>query len=183
MLDELVGYMDNLMAGVAGDLPRFNSDYVASNQLRVDWTSWRGQYTLMKLQSGAAASELRKWRYNVVTNYSFSHGLLKGTGVGASYRWQDKVVIGYPVVPGANGLASFDLTQPYYGPAEKAIDLWASYEHKITKRINWKIQLNIRNAFAKDGLIPISVQPDGHTWATVRVKPVQEWSLNNTFSF
>lgn len=183
VLDELVGYMDTLMAGVAGDLPRFNSDYVASNQLRVDWTSWRGQYTLMKLQAGAAAAELRKWRYNVVTNYSFSHGLLKGTGVGASYRWQDKVVIGYPVIPGANGLASFDLTQPFYGPEEKAIDLWASYEHKITKRINWKIQLNIRNAFAKDGLIPISVQPDGHTWATVRVKPVQEWSLNNTFSF
>jgi hypothetical protein len=41
----------------------------------------------------------------------------------------------------------------------------------------------VKNAFAKDGLIPISVQPDGKTWASVRVKPVQEWYVTNTFSF
>ena len=40
-----------------------------------------------------------------------------------------------------------------------------------------------KSAFAKDGLIPITVQPDGKTWAPVRVKPNQEWFLTNTFSF
>ncbi len=183
VLDELVGYMDTLMAGPAGDLVRFNSDYSAGNELRQDWVGWRGQYTLLKLNEGAAAPELRKWRYNVVTNYSFNHSLLKGVGVGAAYRWQDKVVIGYPVVPGAGGLASFDLTQPYYGPSEDALDLWVSYQRKLTNRINWSIQLNVYNVGKKDGLIPISVQPDGHTWASVRIAPVQEWALTNTFSF
>jgi hypothetical protein len=43
--------------------------------------------------------------------------------------------------------------------------------------------LNVRNAFAKHGLIPISIEPDGQTWASVRVKPIQEWSVTNTFSF
>jgi outer membrane receptor protein involved in Fe transport len=183
VLDELVTYMDNLMGGPAGDLVRFNSDYSAGNELRQDWLGWRGKYTLLKLQEGSAASELRKWRYNVVTNYSFSHGSLKGVGVGAAYRWQDKVVIGYPVIPGAGGLASFDLTKPYYGPSEDALDLWVSYERKITSKVNWKIQLNVRNLGKKDGLIPISVQPDGHTWAAVRVQPVQEWFVTNTLSF
>jgi len=183
VLDDLVAYFDTLMAGPAGDLVRFNSDYSAANQLRIVWNSWRGQYTLMKLQSGAAASELRKWRYNVVSNYSFTHGMLKGAGVGASYRWQDKVVIGYPVIPGTNGQASFDLTKPYFGPSEDALDLWVSYQRKITKKIDWKIQLNVQNALQNNGLIPISVQPDGKTWASVRVKPIQEWFVTNTFTF
>ncbi len=182
-LEELVGYMDTLMAGPSGDLVRFNSDYSAGNELRFVWNSWRGQYTLMKLQEGAAASELRKWRYNVVTNYSFREGTLKGFGVGGSYRWQDKVVIGYPVVAGTGGQASFDLTKPYYGPSEDAFDAWINYERKLTKKINWKIQLNGRNLFGKEELIPISVQPDGQTWASARIAPNREWYVTNTFSF
>jgi hypothetical protein len=139
----------------------------------------------LKLQENTAAPELREWRYNVITNYTFDHSFLKGVGVGASYRWQDKVVIGYPVIPDpANpSLANFDLTKPYYGPSEDALDLWLSYERKLTKRINWRIQLNVYNVGKNDGLIPISVQPDGHTWAAVRIAPVQEWMLTNTFSF
>jgi outer membrane receptor protein involved in Fe transport len=184
-LDALVSYMDTMFAGPAGDLVRFNSDWSASNELRTDWSGWRGQYTLLKLQQGSAAPEIRKWRYNLVTNYSFSHGMLKGFGVGAGYRWQDKVIIGYPVIPDATNptLASFDLSKPYYGPSEDAADLWLSYERKLTSRINWRIQLNVYNVGKSDKLIPISVEPDGHTWASARVSPVQEWQLTNTFSF
>jgi hypothetical protein len=185
VLDSLVSYMDTLMSGPAGDLVRFNSDYSAGNELRQDWIGWRGQYTLLKLQQNAAASELRKWRYNVITNYTFRSGFLRDVGVGASYRWQDKVVIGYPVIPDPVNpiLASFDLNKPYYGPSEDALDLWASYEHKLTSKINWKIQLNVYNVGKHNGLIPISVQPDGQTWAAVRTTPVQEWALTNTLTF
>ena len=184
-LDGLVSYMDTLMAGPAGDLIRFNSDYSAANELRADWSAWRGQYTLLKLEEGTDAPELRQWRYNLITNYSFDKAFLKGVGVGAGYRWQDKVVIGYPVVPNATNpaLASFDLTKPYYGPAEAAVDLWVSYERKLTKKIDWKIQLNVYNVGKKDGLIPISVEPDGHTWAAARIAPVQEWQLTSSFMF
>lgn len=182
-LAALVAYMDTQMAGVAGDMRQFNGNYVAGNEVRQNYANWRSQYTLLKLQEGSAASELRKWRFNLVTNYSFSHGYLKGVGVGGGYRWQDKVVIGYPVVPGANGQASFDLSKPYYGPAESAVDLWLGYERKLTEKISWRIQLNVYNVGKKNGLIPISVEPDGHTWAAARISPVQEWMLSNTFSF
>ena len=181
-LETLVKYLDVQMTGVAGDMRQFNGNFVSGNEVRQNWANWRGQYTLLKLQEGSSASELRKWRYNVVSNYSFSKGFLKGFGVGASYRWQDKVVIGYPVV-GSGNAASFDLSKPYYGPSEDAIDCWLSYERKVSEKVTWKIQLNVRNAFAQDGKIPISVEPDGTTWAGVRVKPVQEWFLTNTFSF
>jgi outer membrane receptor protein involved in Fe transport len=183
VLDELVGYLDKMLAGPAGDLVRFNSDYSASNELRQAWLPWRGQYTLLKLQEKTAASELRKWRYNFVSNYSFNQGLLKGAGIGGSYRWQDKVVIGYPVIPGTGGLASFDLSKPYYGPTESSFDAWVSYEHRLTKKINWKVQLNGRNLFGKNDIIPISVEPDGKTWASVRIAPNREWFVTNTFTF
>jgi len=184
-LTELVSYMVDKINGPAGDMRMFNARFDDPANViwnNGSWTGFVGQYTLFKLQEGAAASELRKWRYNIVTNYSFREGRLKGVGVGGSYRWQDKVIIGYPVV--AQGTSfSFDLNQPYYGPAEDATDLWVSYERKLTKKVNWKVQLNVRNLFDKNGLIPISVQPDGKTWAAVRLKPTEEWYLTNTFSF
>ena len=184
-LDGLVSYMDNLMAGPAGDLIRFNSDYSAANELRTDWSAWRGQYTLLKLEQGTDAPELRDWSLNFITDYMFDRGVIKGLGVGGGYRWQDKVVIGYPVVPNATNptLASFNLAAPYYGPALGYCDLWINYERKVTKKVDWRIQLNVFNVGKHDGLIPISVEPDGHTWAAARIAPVQEWQLSNTFFF
>ncbi|MBK9991807.1 MAG: TonB-dependent receptor, partial [Verrucomicrobia bacterium] len=183
---ELVSYMTNAMAGAAGDLRMYNASFDDPTNViwnNGNWTGFRGQYMLMKLQEGAAASELRKWRYNVVSNYSFTKGFLKGVGVGASYRWQDKVIIGYPVVAVSERDFSYDLASPYYGRAEDALDLWLSYERKLTSKLGWKIQLNVRNVLQNNGVIPISVQPDGQTWAAVRTKPVQEWFVTNTLTF
>ncbi len=182
-LDSLVSYLNTQMAGVAGDMRQFNGQYVTGNEVRQNWANFYGQYVLLKLQEGSDSPELRKWRYNIVTNYSFDHGAIKGLGVGAAYRWQDRVAIGYPVITGANGTTSFDLSKPYYGPSEDGLDLWVSYGHKVTKKINWTIQLNVYNVGKNDNLIPISVEPDGHTWASVRIAPTQEWQLTNTFSF
>lgn len=164
----------------AGNLPRFGGAGSAIGPSI--WAPWKANYNRLKLNEGAAVPELRKWRFNLIANYSFRTGAMKGVSVGGSYRWQDKVAIGYPLIP--NGAEySFDLANPVYGPSEDFVDLWAGYERKLGEKINWKIQLNIRNAFAKEGLIPISVQPDNQTWASVRTRPVQEWFVTNTFSF
>lgn len=178
---EFVNYISQMMAGPAGEMRQFSGGPTA-NTMRINWNNWVGPYTLMKLQEGSATSELRRWRYNLVTNYSFHNGAFKGVGIGGSYRWQDKVIIGYPVIPQGSSF-TFDLSKPYYGPSEDALDLWVSYERKLNEKLNWKIQLNVRNAFDKNRLIPISVQPDGRTWASVRIAPGQEIYLTNTFSF
>lgn len=180
-IDEFMDYMKTQMVNAdgtpapAGQMPNFGGPNGIYNN---NWTGLYSTYTLLKAQQGAKVPEIRKWRYNVVTNYTFNRGFLKNVGLGAAYRWQDKVGIGYPI----KSDGTFDMNKPFYGPEEDAVDLWTSYEHKLTHKINWKIQLNIRNAFAKDGVIPITVQPDG-SWAAVRIKPVQEWVLTNTFSF
>jgi hypothetical protein len=193
-LAEYVSYIDDLLASpigthngvnyTLGNMPQFGNPGLSL--VANVWNPWRGNYTLLKQQENADASEIRKWRYNFVTNYTFDQSFLKGVGVGASYRWQDKVVIGYPVVipdPAKPAVAEFDLTKPYYGPTEDTTDLWISYTRKLTRKIDWRIQLNVYNVGKSEDLIPITVQPDGQTWAGVRTAPVQEWMLTNTFSF
>lgn len=138
-------------------------------------------YRLYRLQEGSDVPELRPWRANLVTNYTFLEGALKGINVGGSYRWQDKIIVGYPVI-GPTGARTFDLENPYYGPAEKNIDLWVGYERRIAEKYKWRVQLNLRNVFADKELIPVTVQPDGSP-ATVRIPEATRWTLTNTFSF
>lgn len=189
-LAEFVSYLNSQLINSdgtltpAGKMTQFgNAAYAIYPNI---WGPWLAGYTLLKLQEGSAMPEIRKWRYNVVTDYSFPsgfwNGYLKGVGVGGAYRWQDRVVIGYPVITGGS-FASYDLGHPYFGPSEGYIDLWASYTRKLNSKINWKIQLNVRNVGEGNGLIPISIEPDGKTWASARIKPVQEWFLTNTFMF
>src|SRR5690606_33310533 len=102
--------------------------------------------------------------------------------IGGSYRWQDEVGLGYPVIETEDGF-SYDLDRPYYGPSEDFVDLWIGYERDLTSSIGWRIQLNVRNVFGDEDLIPISVQPDGKTWAAVRIAPERTWFVTNTFTF
>ena len=53
---------------------------------------------------------------------------------------------------------------------------------KLKERIDWKVQLNVSNAFSGDSLIPINTQPDG-TPAAYRIAPSRTFKLTNTFSF
>jgi hypothetical protein len=182
-LGQLVTYLNSQLFNSdgsptpAGKMPQFGNA-----TLNIDanvFGPWLQNYTLLKLQEGSNVSELRKWRYNFVNNYTFDQGFLKGFSVGGAYRWQARNVIGYPI----SAAGVFDLSHPFYGPVEDGVDLWCGYTHRLTQDIRWKIQLNVTNAFARNGLIPVSVEPDGHTWAAARIKPIQEFAITNTFTY
>jgi len=158
-------------------LPQFGS--AASSIGLSQFGPWYQNYELLKLEEGSSQPEISKWHFNFINNYTFDHGLLKGFGVGGGYRWQEGQGIGYPVL----GNGQYDLGHPYYSSSLGYVDLWTSYSFAITKRIGWKIQLNVTNVGKRNGLIPVSIEPDGHTWATVRVAPVQQWQLANTLSY
>jgi outer membrane receptor protein involved in Fe transport len=139
-------------------------------------------FNLWNALDGADVPELRPWRFNVVSNYSFQSGMLKGTNLGVSYRWQDKSVTGFPVVTNAEGELVYDVNNPYKGKSEDSIDLWVGYETKITDKVTWRTQLNVRNLLASDDLIPVTVQPDG-SYAAMRIPEPRTISLSNTISF
>ncbi len=145
-------------------------------------TNFYQSYALMRLQEGANTPEIRRWRFNVVSNYAFSSGRLKGFNFGAGYRWEDKIAIGYPMKKNADGSIGFDIDNPYYGPTSDHVDLWVGYERKLTSKLDWRVQLNLRNAFDSNYLVPLSTQYDG-TVAAWGIGAVRTWTLTNTFSF
>jgi hypothetical protein len=142
-----------------------------------------GPYQNLIAANGKAINELRRWRWNFVTNYTFTHGTLKNVNVGGSVRWQDKTAIGYyPQYNSDAGIWVTDVTKPIYGPSETAYDFWIGYERKLSDKVTWQIQLNAYDLFAKGRMIPISANPDG-TIAQVRIPAQTTWALTNSFKF
>lgn len=142
-------------------------------------------------QDGRGSHEIREWRYNFVTNYRFDDdGALKGWSVGGAYRWQDEVGIGYEDgffsdtgIQGIDGVAVSDVTKPILGPSEQNLDLWVAHKRKIfDDKVDWRIQLNIRNVLDDDDLIYTAVDGDG-TPTRVRIVNPINFRITSTFSF
>ena len=171
--------------GPAGDMPLFVG-LPSSIKLRDDWNNnvW-GPYQYQKYLNGTKVPELGKWRFNLVTNYGFDQGRLKGFNVGGAYRWLDKQALGYPWIRGTINNTPTDIpdvAHPIYGPTDGTVDLWVGYQRKLTDKVTWRIQLNVRNAFGRNELIPVSVNPDGSI-CSYRIKEGRSWAVTNTLSF
>ncbi len=136
-------------------------------------------------QDGAAVSELRKWRWNLVTNYTFSRdSALRGWRIGGAGRWQDRVGIGFPVINDpATGDARIDVENPHMGPTDFKLDTWIGYSRRIfADKINWRVQLNVRNVLDDDDLVPVLAQPD-NSIAAWRIPSPRTFSIRSTFEF
>jgi hypothetical protein len=132
---------------------------------------------------GTVAQDLRKWRANFTGNYDFQGRRLKGFGVGVSARWLDKVAIGYPVITTPSGISVSDASHPYYGPPETYYDGWISYRTKVLKeKVDMKVQLNVKNMFTHNKLIPVFANPDG-TVAVWQIDESRKFTVSTTFSF
>jgi hypothetical protein len=63
------------------------------------------------------------------------------------------------------------------------VDGTLGYTRKIFRnRVEWRLQLNVRNLISDQSLIPITVQPWGEV-ASARLAPERRWYLTNSFSF
>jgi hypothetical protein len=159
---------------------------------------FRSDWLRVNALNGQSAGEIRKYRANLITNYDFDSGRLKGFGVGAGYRWEDKSIIAYAPKVDAEGNYGVNLDAPFYAPREDTLDLWLSYSRKLSSRLRWKIQLNVFNVGEKNRLIPISAGVDaalmGNTTPTATtVVPMKatgfsihegmSWQLTNTIEF
>jgi hypothetical protein len=52
----------------------------------------------------------------------------------------------------------------------------------VTKKIDWRVQLNVANAGEKHHLVPLTVNPDG-SGAAYRIAEGMTCDLTNTFKF
>ena len=168
-----------LVDSPAGDLP---PNLSGTSSVRALFLSSAASTARLRALDGSISPEVRKWRFNLINNYSFTRGALKGWGVGGSVRWQDKAAIGYPVIL-FEGAGQFDVKHPFYGPADRSYDAWLSYGRRLWRdRVRWKAQLNVRNIGVHNRLIPVSTQPDD-TIDAWRFSPDTTWTLSNSFDF
>lgn len=185
--DLMVNSIMPLVNGPAGDLSPNPNGYAQfeTTFLKERMTMQVYNQILPKIAAeGMRASELREWRFNAITNYTFKRGKLKGWNIGGGVRWQDKVAIGFPVMHVNNDPSLdrvYDVSNPYYGPAQTNYDLWIGYSHKF-KKFNLKSQLNVKNVGVGNELIPVEAQPDGSI-AAWRIREPQYISFRTTFSF
>jgi hypothetical protein len=126
--------------------------------------------------------ELRKSRFNLLTNYTFTSGPLKDFGMGGSVRWADKILLGTGYKTSSRGdIPDYDVK--YWGPSEMQYDVWFSYHRaQVFRNVNLDLQLNIRNVGVSEKLIPTVAQPDGSI-AQWRIAEPMTYTLSSKFSF
>lgn len=133
-------------------------------------------------KDGTVSQEQRKWRVNMVSSYRFEEGFAKGVTVGGALRWQDKAAVGYESLSVVAGAVTPDLDKPLFDSAQLNGDAWVAYEKSLNNRIDWKVQLNVRNLIGDRDYIPVLINPDGRT-AVVRNSNPKEFYLTNSFAF
>jgi outer membrane receptor protein involved in Fe transport len=175
----MLAVLDPIWGGTAAGLP---DSATSGNTLGQAFAQIKSDVDKAVLLDGSPSPELRRWRFNVVTNYSFNEGRLKGWRLGGALRWQDRSAIGYPVRLLPDGSGVFDVTKPFFGPTETNVDGWIGYSRKLGVKIRWSAQLNVRNIGVGNRLIPVGAQPDG-TYHTMRIAEPQTWLLTNKFEF
>ena len=146
----------------------------------------------MSEADGQKVENGRDWRVNLVTRYAFSEGALRGTFVGTGYRWRSPQVIGYRSelvenkfkLPGAPAQVLVPSREaPIKGKVMSETELFLGYSRKLGPKVNWRLQLNVRNVFDnRDRLEQRANLAEGYVTVYAVPQP-RTFILTNTFSF
>lgn len=139
------------------------------------------QYAVIAKAQGQSAPEISPWRLNVITNYTFDRGRLKGAFIGGAIREEAGRILGYGL---DTSTYLVDVNKVLRGPNDTYFDLWFGYSRKFDfmRKVNWRIALNMRNVGSKTKLVPARYEPDG-SLALARIEEGMTWQLTNTFEF
>jgi outer membrane receptor protein involved in Fe transport len=192
---QFIGAMTKFMNGPGGQVREW---FNGGGTLGAQWnSSIVAPYTVQLNALGHQAPEVSPWRFNVVTTYMIDQGPLKNVFIGGAFREEAGRIIGYkfdPTFKNANSddpdyagvtnltLGGLDVNQPFTGENEHHFDAWVGYSRKITRDINWRIQLNVRHVGENNRLMAARINPDGSI-ALARIVQGMGFQLTNSFDF
>jgi hypothetical protein len=186
--------------GPAGQIRMWgNQPYNAGSTIMGDWNnSLVAAYATTMNQLGHAAPEVAPWRFNLVTTYTFDHGVVKGLFVGGGFRDEAGKILGYrysstvanPALTSDPNYANvtiltqggLDISQPLMGKSDYHIDGWVGYSKKLSRKIDWRIQINVHSIGEHDHLVTAGKNPDGSITAA-SIQQGMGWQLTNSFDF
>lgn len=181
MTEYLLDFDRRLNETVMGDLRIWGP--TNPDTARQNWNGYaNGDLKARIAEQGTVVPENRLWHFNLITNYEFDEGFLKGWTVGGAMRYQSAMTLAYTPIQQPTYI-EYDLSKPYRDEALTDFDVWVGYRRKLFNgKIEWQAQLNIANLGVGNELLPVTVQPDG-TPAAYRIRPPQQIFLTNTFRF
>ncbi|MDQ8187693.1 TonB-dependent receptor plug domain-containing protein [Pelagicoccus sp. SDUM812002] len=118
-------------------------------------------------QEGIPSIEQREWRFNFNTSYAFDRDsgsipdFLGRFTLGGGYRWEDEAGIGFGVSENEFGDMAFDTSKPFYAGSQDYVDLFFRSEYVLNNDRSFSVQLNIKDLFDNDDLVPTYANPDG----------------------
>lgn len=108
-------------------------------------------------------------------NYRFSEGPLKGLSVGGGLQWKDRSLAGYTTDDPAT-------SERIWGGKYVNVDFTLGYGRRLTPKIDWRLQLNVKNLMDNDDIYITQKNQDGST-RSYRLRDPREFVLTNTFFF
>ncbi|MDB6166966.1 MAG: hypothetical protein JWQ83_2106, partial [Lacunisphaera sp.] len=138
-------------------------------------------FTNYTLADGKQPLGQSQHKLNLVTNYDFSAGALKGFSVGGGIRYNSAPVIGFT----ATGTAAAPVRTVYRGSEQYFVDVNAAYRRKITfmhKPVMWSLQANINNVLNNDAFVRLRQASDGQL-LNYKFNAPLEWIVTTKFSF
>ena len=139
--------------------------------------------SLAQTLSGKANARQPQNSANLITGYDLTEGRLKGLGVGATYKWRQRTILGYAYVSGRTDL--FDTSRVFYGDPTHNVGAFVYYRFK-KRGTSARIQLNVEGLNDDDRLHPYSAVDRGDGTAYVSrysVGPGRTFALTTTFDF
>lgn len=130
-------------------------------------------FAFMSAADGRSKDNARPLRGNLITNYRFSEGLLKGFNVGGVVRYRAAPNLGYGTKTSPGGTTIFDLDKEYIGQPETYVDFLAGYRGRLKAfgGFNYRVQLNVRNVLNKHDPVPAAAFTTGETYRLYLVEP------------
>ena len=146
----------------------------------------QAEYALMNTRENVQVFPASKYSASGTAKYTFDRAsALKGLAAGGTVRWSSAPIIGYFLQE--NG--SFDINRYTRGDERFNTDIFVSYQRRLVRGIEWKIQLNISNLLDEDDPYPInarnvsSAADSAWAYTTYRPQDGRVIALTNSFTF
>jgi len=127
--------------------------------LAEDFVDYQTVLQQMKSLAGRRDSRQPEYTGSLVTGYDFTRGLLKGSGIGGSYRYRGRTAIGYAFLPGSTTL--FDPNKPFYTKTLNPVGLFVYRKFNVSQKVRCRVQLNADNINGNEKLTPWLATDDG----------------------
>lgn len=141
----------------------------------------RSDFERLKLaQEGRLARELREWNANLVTNYRFARGPLRGFSLGGWAQYRGQPVIGVRINPATGAI---DASRRIKGNDFLLLGAHLGYERPLARNLRWSVRLGVSNLLDEDAFIQKEAEARFGAVTESAIQAPRLWTLSSRLTF